>query len=436
MAKLALKPQVAAFLEIATSHGGPDLRFEEIEIHREYPQAGAHDPRAARALDDRRGDRRAAQARRHVRHDAGAGRAARDRRRADRDRRRGRAARARGHVRPERPALAPSYAVDRLAEAVGALAGREVALERPKDASLGDYATNVALQSAKALGRPPRELAEELAAKLVELPQVETRRGRGAGLREPPARRRVLRRGARGDRRGLRRRVGRRSRSGSRSSSSRRTRPARSWSRRRATARTATAVARLLAFAGTRVEREYYFNDAGGQMDRFRASVEAVRRGEEPPEDGYHGEYIAELAREPGDPVPRDARADQGVARALPHRLRHVGQRRARPRRRDPGGARAPRHLRGRRARSGRARARTATTEDRPLRPLGETAARCTSRSDVAYLQNKFDARLRPRDLRPRRRPPRLRRAAGGGRARCSASTPSASRCCSTSSCT
>jgi voltage-gated potassium channel len=40
MAKLALKPQVAAFLEIVTSHGGPDLRFEEIEIHREYPQAG------------------------------------------------------------------------------------------------------------------------------------------------------------------------------------------------------------------------------------------------------------------------------------------------------------------------------------------------------------------------------------------------------------
>jgi voltage-gated potassium channel len=40
MAKLALKPQVAAFLEIVTSHGGPDLRFEEIEIHRRYPQAG------------------------------------------------------------------------------------------------------------------------------------------------------------------------------------------------------------------------------------------------------------------------------------------------------------------------------------------------------------------------------------------------------------
>jgi arginyl-tRNA synthetase len=39
-------------------------------------------------------------------------------------------------------------------------------------------------------------------------------------------------------------------------------------------------------------------------MMRFRASVEARRRGEEPPEDGYHGDYIAELARLPEDPVP------------------------------------------------------------------------------------------------------------------------------------
>ena len=37
---------------------------------------------------------------------------------------------------------------------------------------------------------------------------------------------------------------------------------------------------------------------------RFRASVEARRRGEEPPEDGYHGDYIAELAQLPDDPVP------------------------------------------------------------------------------------------------------------------------------------
>jgi voltage-gated potassium channel len=40
MAKLALKPQVAAFLELVSSHAGPDLRFEEIEVHRDCPQAG------------------------------------------------------------------------------------------------------------------------------------------------------------------------------------------------------------------------------------------------------------------------------------------------------------------------------------------------------------------------------------------------------------
>jgi arginyl-tRNA synthetase len=64
------------------------------------------------------------------------------------------------------------------------------------------------------------------------------------------------------------------------------------------------SVARLLEFAGHEVEREYYYNDTGGQMDVFRASVEAVRRGEEPPEDGYRGEYVKELAALDGDPVP------------------------------------------------------------------------------------------------------------------------------------
>jgi arginyl-tRNA synthetase len=64
------------------------------------------------------------------------------------------------------------------------------------------------------------------------------------------------------------------------------------------------SVARLLAFAGNEVEREYYYNDAGRQMDLFRESVQAVREGREPPEDGYHGDYIEELAQIDGDPVP------------------------------------------------------------------------------------------------------------------------------------
>src|SRR5439155_16161300 len=65
------------------------------------------------------------------------------------------------------------------------------------------------------------------------------------------------------------------------------------------------SVARLLEFAGHEIEREYYYNDSGSQMERFRASVGAVRRGEAPPPDGYQGAYIHELARLDGDPVPR-----------------------------------------------------------------------------------------------------------------------------------
>ena len=64
-------------------------------------------------------------------------------------------------------------------------------------------------------------------------------------------------------------------------------------------------VARLLEFAGHEVEREYYYNDSGAQMALFRESVEAIRRGEEPPENGYRGEYVAELAAAEDDPVPK-----------------------------------------------------------------------------------------------------------------------------------
>ncbi len=194
-------------------------------------------------------------------------------------------------------------ALDRLAAAIGGLAGCAVVLERPKDPTHGDYATNVALQGAAAHKRPPREFAAELAERVVSLPEVERAavagpgfvnlwladsflaaalaeigEDYGAGFAEPAERIQVelvsanptgpltvasARNGAYGD-----------------------------------------SVARLLAFAGHQVEREYYWNDAGNQIDRFRASVDAARRGEEPPEDGYHGDYIAELAKVEGDPVP------------------------------------------------------------------------------------------------------------------------------------
>jgi arginyl-tRNA synthetase len=193
--------------------------------------------------------------------------------------------------------------LSRLAGAIGDLAGTEVELERPPERQPGDYATNVALRTAKTAGRAPRELAEELAAKVEALPQVDRAEVAGPGfvnlhvgdsfllaaLREigdgyggSTAKRRELiqvemvsanptgpitvasaRNGAYGD-----------------------------------------SVARLLEFAGHDVSREYYYNDAGRQMDRFRASVEAARRGDPPPEDGYRGEYIQELGQQAGDPVP------------------------------------------------------------------------------------------------------------------------------------
>jgi arginyl-tRNA synthetase len=56
------------------------------------------------------------------------------------------------------------------------------------------------------------------------------------------------------------------------------------------------ALARVLAASGADVTREYYFNDAGAQIDRFAASLDATARGVEIPEDGYHGAYVADIA--------------------------------------------------------------------------------------------------------------------------------------------
>jgi arginyl-tRNA synthetase len=58
------------------------------------------------------------------------------------------------------------------------------------------------------------------------------------------------------------------------------------------------AIANLLEAVGWDVTREYYFNDAGRQMRLFSDSVEAAVRGEQPPDDGYRGAYIADVAAE------------------------------------------------------------------------------------------------------------------------------------------
>ena len=56
------------------------------------------------------------------------------------------------------------------------------------------------------------------------------------------------------------------------------------------------SLSRILEFAGHDVDREYYVNDYGSQVANFGASLKARARGEEPPEDGYFGDYVTELA--------------------------------------------------------------------------------------------------------------------------------------------
>jgi len=58
------------------------------------------------------------------------------------------------------------------------------------------------------------------------------------------------------------------------------------------------SLGRVLAAAGAQVSREFYINDRGNQMDLFGQSIRAAAQGEDRPENGYHGEYIFDLAKE------------------------------------------------------------------------------------------------------------------------------------------
>jgi arginyl-tRNA synthetase len=200
----------------------------------------------------------------------------------------------------------PAEAIERLAQALSPLAGASVTLERPSNREHGDYATNVALQSAPQLGRSPRELAAELTEKATELPEVERAEVAGPGFVNLWVSSEWLGRALaeildRGESFGAGS-ASRPERTQVEMVSANPTGPITVASARNGAY--GDAVARLLEFAGHDVAREYYYNDAGRQMELFRDSVEARRRGEEPPEDGYQGAYVDELAQAPGDPVP------------------------------------------------------------------------------------------------------------------------------------
>src|SRR5215217_8952105 len=76
------------------------------------------------------------------------------------------------------------------------------------------------------------------------------------------------------------------------------------------------ALARILEAAGNEVDREYYFNDSGGQVQRLGHSILAHARGEAPPEDGYQGDYVAEVAKQIPDAAAKspDELAEAGIA--------------------------------------------------------------------------------------------------------------------------
>jgi len=187
------------------------------------------------------------------------------------------------------------------------LAGAQVELDRPSDPEHGDYATNIAMQVAPVRKRSPRELGEELAAAAAGLEEIERAEVAGPGFVNL-----WLAPSWYGEALGEMLEAGRDYGSGSAAEreqvqvemvSANPTGPLTVAHGRNGAY--GDTVARLLEFAGHEIQREYYYNDAGAQMEKFRASVEAIRRGEEPPEDGYRGDYVVGLAREEGDPVPK-----------------------------------------------------------------------------------------------------------------------------------
>jgi arginyl-tRNA synthetase len=182
-------------------------------------------------------------------------------------------------------------------------AGEKLTLERPPKAELGDYSTNAAMLLAPSLGGPPREIAERLRGELAGALGDRAERVEVAGPgflnlflsdrwhREATAE--VLAAGERigspgpddGADRVLVEFV-----------SANPTGPVTAAGGRGAAF--GDSLARLLERCGFGVEREYYLNDARTQVQLFAESIAARMRGAEPPEEGYAGDYVRDLAAE------------------------------------------------------------------------------------------------------------------------------------------
>ena len=201
--------------------------------------------------------------------------------------------------------------------AARAVAGQDVSaqpkLDRPPKAEFGDFSSNAAMLIAPIVGEQPRAVAERLGGVLGERLEGTLERVEVAGpgflnlfLTDAWYRRALAGIADAGDRYGA----------GEPATSERvlvefvsanPTGPLTVASGRHAAY--GDALSRLLEFAGHQVEREYYVNDHGSQVLRFGESIQARARGEEPPEDGYRGDYVGELAER----IEGAAEADPGA---------------------------------------------------------------------------------------------------------------------------
>ena len=181
-----------------------------------------------------------------------------------------------------------------------------VTVERPRQREHGDYATNVALQLAKKAGTNPRDLAGSILDRLVKVDGVAAVELAGPGFLNI-----TVEAGAQGV---IAEEIVAAGRQYGRSAephggkvnvefiSANPTGPLHLGHTRWAVV--GDALARVLEAAGAEVAREFYINDRGRQMDLFGESLAAAAMGLPVPDDGYHGAYIADLAKQVVEDAP------------------------------------------------------------------------------------------------------------------------------------
>ena len=173
-------------------------------------------------------------------------------------------------------------------------------VERPRNPEHGDYASTIALQVAKQVGTNPRALAQEIAGRLAETDGVAEVDIAGPGFLNITVdaasageiARQIL---AAGTAYGYNDSMGGRH-VNLEFVSANPTGPVHAGGTRWAAV--GDALARVMRASGAKVVSEYYFNDAGSQIDNFSASLLASAKGEPTPENGYGGAYIDEIVAE------------------------------------------------------------------------------------------------------------------------------------------